>query len=116
MTAGTKKPAPCVASREQCLKARAWLGWTPGQLALRAHVSDSTVRDFESGRRTPIGSNLGAITGALEAAGLSFKNGAIGIKKHAKKRLSNGRPKLPSVCGSQAAPLGTGRPRRRGYQ
>jgi transcriptional regulator with XRE-family HTH domain len=93
MTVGTKKQS--LASREQCRKARAWLGWTLGQLAMRAHVSDSTVRDYETGRRTPIENNLRAITRALEAAGLSLENGAIGTKEPARRRTRNGKPRPP---------------------
>jgi transcriptional regulator with XRE-family HTH domain len=111
MTVGTKKQS--LASREQCRKARAWLGWTLGQLAMRAHVSDSTVRDYETGRRTPIESNLRAITGVLEAAGLSFESGAIAIKESAKIRANEGRLKPPGGRRSRAAPSGTGQTGRR---
>jgi transcriptional regulator with XRE-family HTH domain len=59
-------------SPEQCRAARAWLGWSMDALAERAHVSNSTVRDFEARRRRPIANNLAAIRGALEAAGIEF--------------------------------------------
>jgi transcriptional regulator with XRE-family HTH domain len=59
-------------SPEQCRAARAWLGWSMEVLAERAHVSTSTVRDFEARRRTPIPNNLAAIRGALEGAGIEF--------------------------------------------
>jgi len=59
-------------SPEQCRAARAWLGWSMDALAERARVSNSTVRDFEARRRTPIPNNLAAMRGALEAAGIEF--------------------------------------------
>jgi len=67
---------------EQSRAARGWLGWSQEDLAQRAHVSLSTVRDFEKGRRTPIANNLDAMRRAIEAAGvqLQFEDGkAAGI-------------------------------------
>lgn len=55
--------------------ARGILDWTQEQLAKKANVSLSTVKDFEAGRRTPIANNLEALQRALEAAGLEFTNG-----------------------------------------
>lgn len=55
---------------EQSRAARGWLDWSQEELAKRANVSLSTVRDFEKGRRTPIGNNLAAMMHALEAAGI----------------------------------------------
>lgn len=62
---------------EQSRAARGWLDWSQEQLAERANVSLSTVRDFEKGRRTPIRNNLEAIQKALEGEGvqLRFENG-----------------------------------------
>jgi transcriptional regulator with XRE-family HTH domain len=57
-------------SPEQCRAARAWLDWTQQELARRAGVGLSTVRDFEKGERTPIPNNLAAIRRAIEAAGI----------------------------------------------
>jgi ribosome-binding protein aMBF1 (putative translation factor) len=59
-------------SPEQCRAARAWLDWSQEQLATKAQVSNSTLRDFEAGRRVPIANNLTAIKRALEAAGIQF--------------------------------------------
>ncbi len=59
-------------SPEQCRAARGWLGWTQQELARRAGVGLSTVRDFENGDRTPIPNNLAAIRRAIEDAGIEL--------------------------------------------
>jgi transcriptional regulator with XRE-family HTH domain len=59
-------------SPEQCRAARAWLNWSQTELATKAQVSNSTLRDFEAGRRVPIANNLLAIRRALEDAGMEF--------------------------------------------
>jgi transcriptional regulator with XRE-family HTH domain len=56
----------------QCRAARGWLDWSQEKLAEAAHVSLSTVRDFEKGRRTPIANNLAAIQAALVAEGIEL--------------------------------------------
>ena len=64
---------------EQCRAARGWLDISQSELAEAANVSLSTVRDFEKGRRVPIGNNLNAIKGVLEAKGIAFtENGLTG--------------------------------------
>lgn len=76
---------------EQCRAARGWLDWTQQELAERAHVSLSTVRDFEKGRRTPIANNLEAMRRALEASGIHLvfdgeeKATGVAVMKHAPK-------------------------------
>jgi DNA-binding transcriptional regulator YiaG len=60
---------------EQSRAARGWLDWTQDDLAKAASVSLSTVRDFEKGRRVPIGNNLAAMRVALEAKGIGFVDG-----------------------------------------
>ncbi|EKJ97184.1 transcriptional regulator [Bradyrhizobium lupini HPC(L)] len=56
----------------QCRAARALLEWNQPMLAAAAGVSPSTIRDFESGKRTPIANNLASIRGAFEAGGVMF--------------------------------------------
>ena len=57
---------------EQSRAARGWLDWSQDDLAKRANVSLSTVRDFEKGRRMPVRNNLLAIRHALEQSGIVF--------------------------------------------
>jgi len=57
-------------SPEQCRAARGWLGWSQQDLAGKASVGLSTVKDFENGSRKPIANNLNALRTALEAAGV----------------------------------------------
>lgn len=63
---------------EQVRAARGWLGWSQKDLAERASVGLSTVKDFESGSRTPIVNNLSAIQRALEGAGVELKFDSTG--------------------------------------
>lgn len=55
---------------EQSRAARGLLDWSQDRLAKAANLSESTVRDFEKGRRIPSPNNLAAIRAALEAAGV----------------------------------------------
>lgn len=77
-------------SPEQCRAARAWLGWSQQDLAKRASVGLSTVKDFENGSRKPIANNLNALRGALEVGGLRFENdpagSPVGIKIDSKPK------------------------------
>jgi transcriptional regulator with XRE-family HTH domain len=57
---------------EQCRAARAWLEWSQGELASAANVGLSTVKDFETGKRTPIPSTQTAMRAVLERAGIGF--------------------------------------------
>ena len=41
-------------------------------MAKRAKVGQSTLKDFETGKRVPIRNNLGALRSALEAAGIGL--------------------------------------------
>ena len=63
---------------EQSRAARGWLDWSQDDLAKRANVSLSTVRDFEKGRRVPIANNLEAIRKALEGEGIFCLTDEVG--------------------------------------
>jgi predicted transcriptional regulator len=52
--------------------ARSWLNWSQTELAKRAKVSLSTIRDYETGKREPIPNNVEAIRRAIEDAGIEF--------------------------------------------
>jgi ribosome-binding protein aMBF1 (putative translation factor) len=71
-------------SPEQSRAARGWLGWSQTELANRASVSLSTVRDYETGHRTPIPNNVAAMRRAIEEAGIrllfSKNEKPVGIK------------------------------------
>lgn len=68
---GKKIDKQIMLAPEQCRAARGWLDWSQDELAKRANVSLSTVRDFEKGRRSPVRNNLLAIRHALEQSGIS---------------------------------------------
>ena len=73
----------------QSRAARGLLEWSQSELAARSNLSESTVRDFEKGRRLPTINNLDAVRRALEAAGVEFiaENGGgpgVRLKKRAK--------------------------------
>ena len=75
---------------EQSRAARGWLDWNQEELAQRANVSLSTVRNFEKGRNAPIKNNLDAMCAALEAAGIGLlqddKGRPCGITAAAQER------------------------------
>jgi transcriptional regulator with XRE-family HTH domain len=56
----------------QCRAARGLLDWTQAQLAESARVGLSTVRGFETGKKTPVLHNFEAIQSALVNAGIEF--------------------------------------------
>ncbi|OQM77576.1 helix-turn-helix domain-containing protein [Manganibacter manganicus] len=57
---------------EQSRAARGLLDWSQMRLGVASHLSESTIRDFEKGRRIPSVNNLAAIRVALESAGVLF--------------------------------------------
>jgi transcriptional regulator with XRE-family HTH domain len=60
---------------DQSRAARGLLDWSQAELAAQSNLSESTIRDFEKGRRVPSINNLAAIRRALEAAGVEFIDG-----------------------------------------
>jgi len=70
-------------SGSQCRAARALVDITQPQLARAANVGLSTVVDFEKARRQVSLEAVGAIKGALEAAGVAFideNGGGVGVR------------------------------------
>jgi transcriptional regulator with XRE-family HTH domain len=73
--------------------ARGLLDWSQTDLATKAGVSLSTVRDFETGKRSPIANNLTAMQRAIEEAGIQFipeNGGGPGVRL----RTRDGRPAI----------------------
>ena len=64
-------------SPEQCRAARNWLAWSQAELAAKANVGLSTVKDYERGARTPIANNLIAIQQAMEKVGMRFTESSV---------------------------------------
>ena len=46
---------------DQSRAARGLLDWSQAELAARSNLSESTIRDFEKGRRIPSINNLGLL-------------------------------------------------------
>lgn len=73
----------------QCRAARALIEFSQTDLAAKAKVGESTVRNFEAGRTIPVTNNLEAIQRALEAAGVEFideNGGGAGVRFSKTKR------------------------------
>lgn len=74
-------------SAEQSRAARGLLNWSQSELAARSNLGESTIRNFEAGRRVPAINNLAAIRRAFEAAGVvtigddeSSPSGGAGVR------------------------------------
>lgn len=57
---------------EACRAARGLLGWSQTELANRAGITLSTVKNFEVGRSRPIRLSMKAMERALEDGGIRF--------------------------------------------
>jgi len=67
----------------QCRAARGLLDWTQEELAGRAGISRSTVRDFEHGRHVLQASSAERMVAAFEAAGVVLtgeEGGGVGVR------------------------------------
>ena len=76
-------------SPAQCRAARALIEFSQAELAAKAKVGQSTVRNFEAGRTIPVANNLEAIRRVLEAAGVEFiaeNGGGPGVRLRKTKR------------------------------
>ena len=102
-------------SPAQSRAARGLLEWSQVQLATAASVSESTIRDFEKGRRVPSVNNLAAIRRALETAGVIFveENGegpGVRLRNRAFRETQSLERGLNSAVrksgGSPVSPLG----------
>jgi len=84
---------------------RALINWSQPQLAEASGVSVSTIRDFETGKRSPIGNNLAALQRALEAAGVEFTNGGQpGVRMKAARPSVSDEAALPDIPETDGEP------------
>ena len=72
----------------QCRAARALLNWSQLQLAGRASVSVTTVRNFERGASGMMRNNLAALRAVLQAEGIELLDGdeGEGVRRRDRRR------------------------------
>jgi transcriptional regulator with XRE-family HTH domain len=71
----------------QIRAARALLGWTQGDLAENAGLSEISVKNIERGVAAPKAATMAALITAIEKAGIEFTNGGRpGVRMKAKAR------------------------------
>jgi ribosome-binding protein aMBF1 (putative translation factor) len=66
-------------SPEQCRAARAWLGWSQTELAQRARIGLSSVKDFERGSRRTLPAIKSQMQKVFEEAGVVFMDHGIAV-------------------------------------
>jgi transcriptional regulator with XRE-family HTH domain len=71
---------------EQSAAGRALLGWSQKDLAEKAHLGESTVRNFEKGRGAQTYNNVLAMRIAMEAGGVVFIDAGDGMGVGARLR------------------------------
>ncbi|MBR9970953.1 helix-turn-helix domain-containing protein [Magnetospirillum sulfuroxidans] len=76
---------------EQSAAGRALLGWSQRDLAEKAHLGESTVRNFEKRRGAQTYNNVLAMRVAMEAAGVVFLDADETMGPGARLRLSENR-------------------------
>jgi transcriptional regulator with XRE-family HTH domain len=99
---------------ERSRAARGLLDWSQAELASRSNLSESTIRDFEKGRRVPSVNNLAAIQRALESAGVEFTNGdQPGVRMKAGYRPAPAaKPEFTPFDGKEGIQIQVGHQRR----
>jgi DNA-binding transcriptional regulator YiaG len=67
-------------SPEQCRAARAWLGWSQGELSQRSQVGTSAIKDFEGGNRRTRATVWALLKRVFEDEGVEFPPNAIRVE------------------------------------
>ena len=72
---------------DRCRQARELLGWSRSDLAVRAHCSSETVKNFESGKHQASAATRTAVATAFTVAGVEFiseNGGDAGVRMRGK--------------------------------